>query len=1408
MGLCWRALCAVAAAAVVWSAAAAAAPAAEEHEGVLDTYIAENFRRGTSETLSVLRTDTGREYAVVAATPAVRAALDALGSGRRVRALATPLMQSVVNPTSVTATDGTLEVLSFECLDSSPQDIKFQQQHRQQREQMQGSGKKRKDEGGEGGATTPQFGQTIFAMEARSVAVVLLSFRDVASAQCTAEDARAYVWGASGSVASYFRYATNTNVHFLSEDLPARPAVFGPYSVAVDVIRGCDTASWARQAGQQLAAEGRNATARDHVIYVIPPTQLCGWEGLGTLACRTGCRVWIQGCDDVGVAAHEIGHNFGLRHAGSRIDDSEPFREYRDPTSVMGNCWFGTGLVLAFNAPHMEQLGWVGADRVAVAAASGVHTLAPLDAFPELTGGRPQILKIAPRATDYVYYLSFFGNLNFVLAHHMLVHKSRGPGAPSEYINSFAEGRTFRDISYRFAVVPRRINATAMTVAVVFGCASGPTELAVYSRLAHSSTPYPVSAMSPLYLPPSTPTNISVVVRSAHVASCLAASYRLRARSDKVVVLLQRPTVTVAAGDACELTASAALVESGSSSITFTLYRLDNNHNNNNNNSNSDNDNNENGNGYDNGNDNNDENNDEEEDNKNTLREIQVATAYVPVHPAVGCFGLRPNISAFGTVDRLAVVVGSTATMALNVTNRMSAACGVQSLLFGVDAGSCQEIQDYIRLDTPTASLDYLQSAFPVVSVAVPAAATHLGGYTCAARFTASSGQTSTYYTVHVAVQQSCAAMTLRSSFFLPPQIAAGQYLSAAYIVTSPDQHATCRYHINLTARARLSADLQILLSSSSMSVVDGVGSVRVLVAAKKTVATQNATVTIYAGPSTVEVQHVDFLAAHCIREVPLFRPDCDAFAQGDEDDYVSSSGSSGSTSSDSSFSSSSSDSSSSSGKNDNNNTSSSPYTFSCSILISNTDSADCDASLFTVQRPFTDTRFAASQDVFEALLLPGEWTRFTVDFNVSRADVPAAPDVATVESAVLLADNATVPEHAARGSVTVRLSQCVRGAVELGVDGGATEFAFAENELVAVALTVTSTNGMHCRPADYAVAVPPAWAPFVTVLPARTLRMESGETRTVQLLVAPVVTAPLVVTVHSANASDVNASDATGDDPDVTASDASTSDGTSIELHFIALSCTLAQPRLVFLQKGTALPLGSNDVQAFDLEYTATDSVACPASAAALELALPAGLDLVAWQLPDGSNTTGTRASLEAAPGAKYRMRVFLRPQDNVFPGAYTVAVAAALADRVPAIAHANASATVEILCSYVELPYNITTRQVTPFLATKPVFELTWRGCESAQLCCCPCTFSIYRNNVLVANTSERKYLDNYYVTVVCHWIHKAASSFIISSSHHHAMCVCFWGGVFFVHLLFFRVCHATREQNREKQLNILFA
>ena len=1275
------------------------------HEGVLDTYVAEDFRRGTAETLSVLHTDDGLDYAVHAATPAVRAALDALGSGHRVRALASPLTLTAADecaaPSTVTATDGALEVLTIESVDDPLHQKQQQRQHQQQRRREEGT----------------KFGEPIFAMEARSVAVVLLSFRDVASAQCTAQDARDYVWGASGSVASYFRYATNTNVHFLSEDVPARPAVFGPYSVAVDVIRGCDTASWARQAEAQLAADGHNATAHDHVIYVIPSTQLCGWEGLGTLACRTGCRVWIQGCDDVGVAAHEIGHNFGLRHAGARIDDSEPFLEYRDPTSVMGNCWFGTGLVLAFNAPHMEQLDWVAADRVAVVAASGVHTLAPLDAFPELTAGRPQILKIAPRATPYVYYISFFGNLNFVLAHHMLVHKSRGPSAPSEYINSFEEGRTFRDISLRFAVQPLRINATAMVVSVVFGCAEGTADIAVLSRLPQSSTPYTVSAMSPLYLAPGTPTNITVVVRSSHAPTCLAASYRIDALSDRVAVVLEQPTVTVAAGDSCQVTAEVVLTTADSSSITFTLtqYRHD-------------------GGGND---------TSSTSANSDGGGEVQVATAYVPVHPALGCFGLRPNISAFGTVDRLAVVVGSTATMALNVTNRMSQACGVQSLLFGLDVGTCHEIQHYMSVDTTTASLDYLQSAFPVVAVAVPAAETRLGGYSCAARFTASSGQTSTYYTVHVAVQQSCSALTLRSSFFLPPQIAAGQYLSSAYIVTTPDQHATCRYHINLTTRARQSPDLQIALSSSSMSVVDGIGSVRVLVAAKKTIATQNATVTIFSDATTVKVQQVAFLAAHCVREVPLFRPDCDAFAQGLEGNSYDSSSSTSSSSSTISVSSSSStqdlsnnnNNNSSEGSSGSSNSTAAPYTFSCSILISNTDSADCNASLFTVQRPFMDTNFSASQDVFEALLLPGEWTRFTVEFSVSHADIPAPPDVSCIDADVFLADNETVPEHAVQGSVSVRLSQCVLGNIELGIDGSTAVFAFAENGLVAVNLTVTSTNSMHCSPVDYAVTVPDAWRPFLTVLPNHTLAMESGETRTVQLLVAPVVTAPLLVTVHSP-------------DPRVAAA----TQPQSLTLSFVALACTLARPRLVFLRSAAQLPLGSSSVQAFDLEYTAMDSVTCAASVAALQLALPDGLDLVAWQLPDGQNTTSTNVSLAAAPGTKARMRVFVRPQDNVFPGAYTVVVSAALGDRVPDIAHVNASATITVLCSYVELPYNITTKQVTPFLATKPVFELTWRGCESAKLCCCPCTFSIYRNGLLVANTSERKYLDNYYVTVVC--------------------------------------------------------
>jgi hypothetical protein len=62
-----------------------------------------------------------------------------------------------------------------------------------------------------------------------------------------------------------------------------------------------------------------------------------------------GPNSWIYGVDELALYGHELGHNFGLLHAGRKND------EYGDPTCVMGYCCH----IVCFNIVHATALNWI-----------------------------------------------------------------------------------------------------------------------------------------------------------------------------------------------------------------------------------------------------------------------------------------------------------------------------------------------------------------------------------------------------------------------------------------------------------------------------------------------------------------------------------------------------------------------------------------------------------------------------------------------------------------------------------------------------------------------------------------------------------------------------------------------------------------------------------------------------------------------------------------------------------------------------------------------------------------------------------------------------------------------------------------------------------------------------------------
>ena len=127
-----------------------------------------------------------------------------------------------------------------------------------------------------------------------------------------------------------------------------------------------------------MQQEGVNVEAYDRFI-VLHTKNACASEGSGGMGYPSWAYMNGQ-FDNTRVIAHELGHNFGLSHAGAYdCKDGVTFgndcrvSEYGDTFDAMGNA--GTGY---FNTFEREQLGWLSgehASKVKTVDASGEYTI-------------------------------------------------------------------------------------------------------------------------------------------------------------------------------------------------------------------------------------------------------------------------------------------------------------------------------------------------------------------------------------------------------------------------------------------------------------------------------------------------------------------------------------------------------------------------------------------------------------------------------------------------------------------------------------------------------------------------------------------------------------------------------------------------------------------------------------------------------------------------------------------------------------------------------------------------------------------------------------------------------------------------------------------------------------------------
>lgn len=275
-------------------------------EGVLEVSIVDYFATGTSETLYVLRIDTGGS---------VKLRFDGkppeLVTGMRVRVTGPSLDQTI------TASGETgIEILS----------------------------------------TPPSI--TVTGMQ--RVAVVLFTFTNNPPGTLpTPDSVRAAVFTNPNSVAAYYSEVSYGSVTIAGRDHPTGD-VYGWIQVDYDNTN-CDFTNF-----DGIARDNSiDFTGYEKRIFMIPWTVGCAAGGSAVIG---GDTATIFGSFSTLVIGHELGHTFGAHHAGGLnctqggqrvpIGGTCTLAEYYDPFDIMGNL-----AARLMNVYHRGQLGWLGASN-------------------------------------------------------------------------------------------------------------------------------------------------------------------------------------------------------------------------------------------------------------------------------------------------------------------------------------------------------------------------------------------------------------------------------------------------------------------------------------------------------------------------------------------------------------------------------------------------------------------------------------------------------------------------------------------------------------------------------------------------------------------------------------------------------------------------------------------------------------------------------------------------------------------------------------------------------------------------------------------------------------------------------------------------------------------------------------
>ena len=242
-----------------------------------------------------------------------------------------------------------------------------------------------------------------------TVLVVLANFNDATLGSFVAADAQAIMMSNSSSVANYFN-----EVSFGQQSLAV--TVTSQVTMAMSKPSTCGDSVWqgignAATAAAAAANGTWNSANYGFVVYLFPQVPSCGWNGLAYIG--SPHKAYINGTNSfvTQVITHEMGHNFGLYHAGSldcgasTIEGSCTAAEYGDPFDTMGN-----QRSMHYSAEQKRKLNWITASSTPTHSAGTLtYSLTPI----EMSGGTTYAVKIPTTNGNRTYWVEYRQPIGF-----------------------------------------------------------------------------------------------------------------------------------------------------------------------------------------------------------------------------------------------------------------------------------------------------------------------------------------------------------------------------------------------------------------------------------------------------------------------------------------------------------------------------------------------------------------------------------------------------------------------------------------------------------------------------------------------------------------------------------------------------------------------------------------------------------------------------------------------------------------------------------------------------------------------------------------------------------------------------------------------------------------------------------